>query len=362
MKKCPNCQREFPDTMRFCQTDGTPLPEVVEEVLPEDLLKTQVVRSDEIAAMIPPDDPFKTMVAAHIDDKDEDDVLQIPQEFDPLATMVVSPLRKDDASIEDLVPEPPAFSAIKDEIKPEPPPMSVDAPAARISEPPPPVFDDPVVEPPSFSPAPVADDDVPATVFQSPFDIPSAPPEPANPSPYSSFETPASEPPKEAPQPQAPPIEAPQSPFGTFGSPAPEPAPQSVEAAAWNPPPAPVQGWGQQSIGQETPFQPPVAGASGQSQGLAIASLVCGGLGLLFMFGGVIPIISLICLPLSLLLAIAGIITGFLARGKAKKDPQNYGGAGLALGGIISGGLALLLFVGLIILGIALGMFGAMMR
>ncbi|MEP6903935.1 MAG: hypothetical protein ABJA66_19585, partial [Actinomycetota bacterium] len=83
MKKCPNCQKEFPDSMRFCQTDGTPL---LDEVQADDPLKTTVVRQEDIASSIPNSDPFKTVVGS---DKKEDsgDLLQLPEEFDPLKTL-----------------------------------------------------------------------------------------------------------------------------------------------------------------------------------------------------------------------------------------------------------------------------------
>lgn len=88
---------------------------------------------------------------------------------------------------------------------------------------------------------------------------------------------------------------------------------------------------------------------------LAIISLITGVLGFLLMFGGIVPIVSLICIPVSFLLAISGIITGFLARSRAANDPEHYAGSGLALGGIIGGGGAILVFVGLLILGFLLG-------
>ena len=56
-----------------------------------------------------------------------------------------------------------------------------------------------------------------------------------------------------------------------------------------------------------------------KSSGLAITALVLG-------------ILSLI---LGFLTAIPGIITGHMARSRAKKNPQQYGGAGMALTGLI---------------------------
>lgn len=63
-------------------------------------------------------------------------------------------------------------------------------------------------------------------------------------------------------------------------------------------------------------------GASQQGQqknGLSIAALVLGILSLLFGF----------------LAAIPGIIVGHIARSKVNKDPEQYGGAGMALAGLI---------------------------
>lgn len=127
MKKCPNCQKEFPDTMRFCQTDGTPLGEPVEESQPEDPLKTTVVRQEDIASAIPPPDPFKTMVASSSSDReDSGDLLQLPEEeeFDPLKTMVATPIGQNKPILEEPKPESPKFEEIKQEIKSESSPYS----------------------------------------------------------------------------------------------------------------------------------------------------------------------------------------------------------------------------------------------
>ena len=42
---------------------------------------------------------------------------------------------------------------------------------------------------------------------------------------------------------------------------------------------------------------------------------------------------------------LAALITGFMANKKATQDPQNYGGKGLALAGMICGGVFFLLGV-----------------
>jgi TM2 domain-containing membrane protein YozV len=76
------------------------------------------------------------------------------------------------------------------------------------------------------------------------------------------------------------------------------------------------------------------AGAGGllapRKQGMAITSLVLG-------------ILSTFCL--SIFGGIPAIILGHIARGKAKKQPDQYGGAGMALAGIILGYVSIVIFV-----------------
>jgi hypothetical protein len=66
----------------------------------------------------------------------------------------------------------------------------------------------------------------------------------------------------------------------------------------------------------------PTSQAAGQQNGLAITSLVLG-------------LLSLVCLPV--LTGIPAIICGHLARGRARRLPGLYGGAGFALAGLIMG-------------------------
>lgn len=73
------------------------------------------------------------------------------------------------------------------------------------------------------------------------------------------------------------------------------------------------------------------AGPQSKNQTLAIISLVTGILSL-FCCGWFIP-------------GIAAIVMGFMAKSKAGNDPANYGGSGLALGGIITGAVSLVLGV-----------------
>lgn len=60
-------------------------------------------------------------------------------------------------------------------------------------------------------------------------------------------------------------------------------------------------------------------GGDQQSKGLSITALILGVLSILFGFFTAIP----------------GIIVGHIARSKAKKNPEHYGGSGMALAGLI---------------------------
>src|SRR5438552_3764975 len=97
------------------------------------------------------------------------------------------------------------------------------------------------------------------------------------------------------------------------------------------------------SYGQNAPFQPSPSGA-GLNQTLPIISLVLG-------------IISLCCY-ISPITGLAALITGFIGLKNVKNDPANYGGKGLAIAGMITGGVFALLSVVywiLIIFGIVAG-------
>ena len=387
MKKCPKCQKEFPDSMRFCQSDGTPL-DAVEESQPEDPLKTTVVRQEDIASSIPPADPFKTMVAGSMEESG--DLLQLPEEMDPMKTMVVTPLSKDKPVLEDV----PNFEDIKEEIKPEAPssPFSgFSQPKEPLPETPkdfsneptefqpePPKFNEPSLSPPSFGDLSAKEeDDLPQTVMQNPWDAgnepksespfskpsdaPSASPfdqskssfdEPKSPFgnvPSSPFDQPSSfDEPKESPfsqpspsfdQPQSsfdPPKPTFEEPSNQFGSAASQfeqmnqgfGGNQPLQASEWTPPPSPEQSWQEQGVGANTPFQPPVAGG-GQNQVLPIVSLVFG-------------IVSLCCY-IAPLTGLVALVTGFMGMKNANNDPAQYGGKGLAIAGMITGGIFFLI-------------------
>lgn len=51
------------------------------------------------------------------------------------------------------------------------------------------------------------------------------------------------------------------------------------------------------------------------------------------------------CCSLGLLLSPAALITGFIALSQIKKDPSKYTGKGLAIGGMVTGGVFLALYI-----------------
>ncbi len=314
MKRCPTCDKTFPDGMKFCQTDGTVL---LDDAPLDDPYKTVVGSPGEIPA--PPLDPFKTMVAGSSPKTDDDDLLQLPEEQDSIKTMLVSQdeTKRESKAIADVPPLdlPPVPSAPL--IEPQKGSSSV-----SLENDAPPKFDS---KPNDFSgQSPYGNtDNLP---IPSPFQN-SMPPGGFQPPPGSPFNEP--KPPYREPEPMfsEPQESANQSPFGQspptpFGNA--EPFNQPMGQAEWTPPPAPVAGWQNQALGADTPFQPPATG--GQDQTLAIVSLVCG-------------VLSIICCG-----AIAGIpaiITGYMAKNNVDSNPGQYTGRGMALAGMILGGVSL---------------------
>jgi hypothetical protein len=353
MKKCPTCEKTFEDSMRFCQTDGTLLVDDAASEEAIDPYQTIVAPSDPLPVEEPVEDPYKTVVATPAESAAPDasgDLLQIPETPDPLKTMYAS---EDEIRREMAVDEP------KED------PIFEVPPAAGESEPPAP-------EPPSFVEpelsAPVYGDSAPPP---SPFSTGNAPS-----SPYAVFEDTgpqagdssegetliAPDAPIPSPfgeRPPAPSYSSPES-YSTPDYKEPEPPPanpfdQAFTPSAvsdqpaqmeWTPPPAPEAGWQNQPMGQDTPFQPPPAGG-GLNQTLPIVSLVFG--------------ILSVCCWIAPLTGIVALITGFLGMKNVNNDPNNYGGKGLAIAGMIVGGVFFLLGVVyyiLYIVGIAAGTLG----
>jgi hypothetical protein len=270
MKRCPTCDKTFDDSLRFCQTDGTPL---VEDA-PLDPYKTIVARPGEIAAAIPPESSQA---------KEEDEVLQIPDESDLKKTMAMSE--------EDLRREMSEPGSIDEQVIDIPPLGSAHAPP----------------------PSPFSAPEPPAESFEHT--------RPPIPSPFGEKEPPAFEPPPTPDfKPYQPNAAVEEPPFNPFEAQAPGP----MAAAEWTPPPVPDANWQNQQIGQNTPLQPPAPGTS-LNQTLPIISLVLG-------------ILSLCCY-VSPVTGIAALITGYLGMKNANNDPARYGGRTLAIVGMILGGL-----------------------
>lgn len=293
MKKCPTCEKTFDDAMRFCQVDGTPL---VDAAPPVDPYKTMVARPEDLAAAIPPSEPkpAEPEPPAAV----EEDVLQIPPtDVDPKKTMyasedeIRSAMAEVDKPVMDIPPavepEPPAF------IEPSLPRQASSEPGGASKTTPP-------------IPSPFSDhgDEVGR--------------------PQQSFSPPEPEPPSFV-QPEAPAFSQPEPPAPAF-DPFNEPAPGSnapLAQADWTPTPAAdEQSW--QNEPMQNPQYQPGSGLQpgGQNQTLAIVSLVLGISSILFCGGLTGP---------------PALITGIMARKKASNNPAEYGGAGLALGGIITG-------------------------
>lgn len=327
MKKCPNCQATFDDNMRFCQTDGTPLVDdtpVVDAEPAFDPYATIVgtkanvieIAPEEPAAEAAPEpaaveasgeEPIIHQTIGSLPIAPPEDVLDLPSN-DPLKTMYVSETEMQAAlgtTEPDIVEIPP----IEETPAPEPPSfLTPEPPASPFDAPPPSPFvapDEPMSSPSTYE-EPAYDEA--ATMIQPSFEPP----------PF---------------EPSTPAFDAVPSAFET---------PTAAPVAEWTPPPAPVAGWQNQEIGSNTPFQPPPAGvAGGENKTLAIVSLVLG-------------ILSCLCC-FSVITGPAGLITGFMAKKKAEENPAEYGGRGLALGGMITGAIGFLIGVGVIIMQIFFG-------
>ncbi|HMS39900.1 MAG TPA: DUF4190 domain-containing protein [Pyrinomonadaceae bacterium] len=357
MKKCPVCEKTFEDSMRCCQTDGTPLNEFVEAPA-DDPLKTTVVRQEDFASVIPPEDPFKSSSVESTPKDDSGDLLQLPEEYDPMKTMVAPNQADYGLNLSEPnkeTPVSPFDTPFETKIDEKPP---------EISAPEPPKFSEPNLSPPSFGDmsTPMSfeekkEEEPPPTAIYMP-EANSFPPESSTPMSSSPFDRPMEKPldapipsPFDSPTPQYPSFKDPE-PFTPSVSPFEQPASpfggieqqnqgfnQPVQNSDWQPQTPAATNWQDQG-GANAQF-PPVAGA-GQDQTMAIVALVCGIAGFL------------IC-PLT---APVGLVTGYMARKKAQENPQQFGGEGLALAGMIIGGIVTVIWVGIILL-YALIIFGA---
>lgn len=264
MKRCPVCDRTFEDSMKFCQTDGTPLVAASDSA---DSMKTIVSNpSDSSASSF---DSFKTVVG------------------DPLSANEGGNFADNDDSIKTQIMS-------RDEIEKELGANEFNSEAGRDVSPPSPFG--------SSTPSWMDAQDEKS-------------------SDYRSSSTPFHEP--------EPPMFGNQQ--NSFNESSFESQNQSYnqpfQQPEWTPPPAPISEWQNQNLGVNTPFQPPISG-QGDDKTLAIVALVCG-------------ILSLTCC--GAVTGIAALITGNMAKNNIDANPQQYGGRGMALAGMIMGGISLVL-------------------
>lgn len=284
MKKCPTCDKTYEDSMKFCQLDGATLVD------------------DE-----PPFDPYATIVSTPAK----------PIEIPPIETEP-EPALEVEAPVEEAAAEEPEVHQTVGSIAIAPPDEVLDLPE---SDPLKTMYaSDTEMKEILGDSEPVAEE-IPSP--EPPVFIAPEPP----PSPFSMAEEPAPEPETyEEPAPAAPVYDEPATMIQpSVDIPFEAPAP----VAEWTPPPAPDAAWQNQQIGSNTPFQPPPAGVGGQNKTLPIVSLVLG-------------IISLCCY-ISPITGIAALITGYLGMKNIKNDPNTFGGKGLAMAGMICGGIFFLL-------------------
>jgi hypothetical protein len=312
MKTCITCRKddkplEFPDNLNFCQLCGSRLTALVAE----DSFKTMVVSS-----------PLKSdEEVIHIPEPQNPEPLNEP--VDAMKTVMVSDIVTPEVIVSEIESQPPFFNEPEiqlsdfDKFSKPSSPLSLDNEATLISSEIP-DFDG------TFTGMPLPSD----SPYRSPTDEPISSPF-AQPS-SNPFDSPI---PYNTPTFKEPELVVPQdSPLGSpFNNAAATPfeQPNQMEQA-WTPPPAPDASWGNQGVGQNTPFQPPPM-SSGQNQTLAIVSLVLG--------------ILSICCYIGWITGPAALITGWLHRKKVKENPAEFTGDGLALAGMIIGGIFFVLWI-----------------
>ena len=103
-----------------------------------------------------------------------------------------------------------------------------------------------------------------------------------------------------------------------------------------NQPPGPMTPWQNSQIQQNQNYMPPQMYQS-QNQTLPIVSMVLG-------------ILSIMMCCYGFPLGIAATITGFIGMNNANNNPTMYGGRGMAIAGMITGGISLLVVIGWIVI------------
>jgi len=308
MKRCPTCQKEFADSMRFCQTDGTPLVEAAQSAEPPDPFKTIIAGAPQKEDAPDKYDPMKTVVSSSDAPKID---APPPSPFGESESQALTPSQSNDPSL-----NPPSFGDLSPSSSSDTASSSSSQSSSQSSTP----FSNESNR--SDSPFGKPSSNLGASPFDKPSNEPSSTPFDKTPPP-----------PYKEPEPMfgtnQPPFD--QSPFGQpqtpFGQ-SQEPANQTFQQNEWTPPPAPVAAWQEQGLGANTPFQPPTT--TGEDKTLAIVSLVSG-------------ILSVTCC--GAITGIVALITGYMAKNNADSNPEQYGGRGLAVAGMILGGISIVLTV-----------------
>ena len=133
----------------------------------------------------------------------------------------------------------------------------------------------------------------------------------------------------------------------------PRPTEYGVRTPADQPPAAPLYRWANEAPAAWTPPPPPAYPAARQQQQTtaAILSLVFGLAAITFgwICGG-------------LILGILAVIFAFIALSQTRRNPEQYGGKPLAMGGLITGGIVLLVHVAILLIWILALIIGSASR
>jgi hypothetical protein len=369
----PECPKEFPEAQNFCNICGEKL--------------TSVVKSgDPFRKGAFPKGEAKTFASKETYFPDIEDVLQLPQEpFDPMKTFV-SPQGTSFPSFPELehheaedeiidVPELgdlativayPKFPEIKPLERPTEKPVSPQE--AEVFQTPP-IYQEPqktivdqefqktFVDRPYESPETAGEQETILEPVVEPYELSKAvseqQPETIVEQPFESY----TEPPETIVEPTYKPYEAPETlyePSSSISEPKPvESKSSGVEGKTiFEQQVSTTPSYGVQDITRveqpqvqtdfpPQPSPPPSFASSAQkNQTLATVSLVLGILSIILSIFGI-----------GLIIGIPAIITGYMAKNKADSQSQIYGGRGLAILGIILGGVSLLLSLVVILIG-----------
>jgi hypothetical protein len=96
----------------------------------------------------------------------------------------------------------------------------------------------------------------------------------------------------------------------------------------------PIQTWQNPQMSEHSQYSSPMMQSVGRNQNLPLISLIL----------GVTSFSGLCCSFLGIPLSLGAIITGYIGMTNANNNPTEYGGKGLAIGGLITGAITLLLF------------------